>query len=103
MASFLEAANGKYTFDCICAHWYGGSGNTLEQDQDMIAAQMKEYASLASQHGISDIVLAEMGRLNGDKEVRSLPTISPPMIVFGCDFPYVCAMTVADDLWRFLF
>ena len=81
MASFLEAANGKYTFDCICAHWYGGSGNTLEQDQDMIAAQMKEYASLASQYSIGDIVLAEMGRLNGDQEVRFLPTILPMIVV----------------------
>ena len=33
---------------------------------------MKEYASLASQHGIEDIVVAEMQRVNGDQEVRPL-------------------------------
>ena len=71
MSSFLEKADGKYTFDCICAHWYGGSGNTLEQDQAMIESQIKEYTSLASQYGIGDIVIAEMGRLNHDQEVRS--------------------------------
>lgn len=72
MSAFLDAAKGKYTFDCVCAHWYGGPSNTLQQDQDMIEAQMKEYASLASQHGIEDIVVAEMQRVNGDQEVRPL-------------------------------
>ena len=72
MSSFLEAANGKYTFDCICAHWYGGPGNTLKQDKDMIESQIKDYASLASKYGIGSIVLAEMQRVNGDQEVRPL-------------------------------
>ena len=70
MASFLEGAKGQYTFDCICAHWYGGVSNSLQEDQDMIEAQMKEYVALASQYGIGDIVVAEMGRLNRDQEVR---------------------------------
>ena len=36
----------------------------------MIEAQIKEYVSLASQYNIGDIVIAEMGRLNHDQEVR---------------------------------
>ena len=71
MTEFLSKASGQYTFDCICAHWYGGAANTLEQDQSMIDAQMKEYASLASQYGIGEIVIGEMQRVNGDQEVRS--------------------------------
>ena len=72
MSSFLDDAKGKYTFDCLCAHWYGGAGNTLQQDQDMIHGQMAEYASLASQHGIPEIIISEMQRVNPDQEVRPL-------------------------------
>ena len=33
---------------------------------------MKEYVELANQYKIGDVVIAEMGRLNADKEVRGL-------------------------------
>ena len=36
----------------------------------MIEAQIKEYVSLASQYKIGDIVIAEMGWLYRDQEVR---------------------------------
>ena len=36
----------------------------------MIAGQIGELASLASQYNIGDIVIAEMQRVNGDQEVR---------------------------------
>ena len=69
MSEFLAAAKGKYTFDCVCVHWYGGASNNLAQDQSMIDQQMKDMASLASQYNIDDIVVAEMQRVNGDQEV----------------------------------
>ena len=43
----------------------------------MIESQIKEYVSLASQYKIGDIVIAEMGRLNRDQEVRFLFFLSP--------------------------
>ena len=69
MSEFLAAAKGKYTFDCLCVHWYGGASNSLAQDQTMIDQQVKDMASLASQYNIDDIVVAEMQRVNGDQEV----------------------------------
>ena len=86
MSEFLKAASGQYTFDCVCGHWYGGSNNALADDQSMIDSQIGEMASLAQQYGIEDIVLAEMQRVNGDQEVRSLRTIissSNPSILFA--------------------
>ena len=50
----------------------------------MIESQIKEYVSLASQYGIGDIVIAEMGRLNRDQEVR-LALSSFPFFFFCCD------------------
>lgn len=70
MSDFLAAAHGKYTFDCLCVHWYGGAGNDLAADQAMIETQIKDMASLASKYGIEDIVIAEMQRENADGEVR---------------------------------
>ena len=69
MSAFLAAAKGKYTFDCLCVHWYGGASNSLAQDQSMIDQQMKDMASLASQYNINDIVVAEMQRENANQEV----------------------------------
>ena len=77
MSAFLAAAKGKYTFDCLCVHWYGGASNNLAQDQSMIDQQMKDMASLASQYEIDDIVLAEMQRVNGDQEVRPSQSCVP--------------------------
>lgn len=37
----------------------------------MIETQITEMASLASQYKIEEIVIAEMQRVNGDREVRS--------------------------------
>ena len=51
----------------------------------MIEAQMKEYASLASQHGIEDIIVAEMQRVNGDQEVRPLFPLLPLPQSFSWD------------------
>ena len=70
MSEFLAAANGKYTFDCLCMHWYGGASNDLAQDQTMIDQQVKDMVSLASQYNIGDVVIGEMQRVNGDQEVR---------------------------------
>ncbi|KAM0794789.1 glycosyl hydrolase catalytic core-domain-containing protein [Usnea florida] len=70
MSEFLAAAKGKYTFDCLCMHWYGGASNSLAQDQTMIDQQVKDMVSLASQYNINDIVVAEMQRENADQEVR---------------------------------
>lgn len=66
----MAAANGTYTFDCLCMHWYGGANNDLAQDQSMIDQQMKDMASLASKYNIGDVVIGEMQRVNGDQEVR---------------------------------
>ncbi|CAF9932880.1 MAG: hypothetical protein ALECFALPRED_005400 [Alectoria fallacina] len=68
LSEFLIAAKDQYTFDCVCAHWYGGQDNDLADDQTMIASQFTELASLASQYGISEIVISEMQRVNGDQE-----------------------------------
>ena len=72
MTEFLNLAQGQYTFDCICTHWYGGAANTLDQDKSMIDAQIKAMADLASQHNIPAVVIGEMGRVNPDQEVRPL-------------------------------
>ena len=77
MSEFLAAANGKYTFDCLCVHWYGGATNSLAQDQAMIDQQMKDMASLASQYNIDDIVVAEMQRENANQEVRPSHSCNP--------------------------
>lgn len=39
----------------------------------MLASQVGAMAALASQYHISDIVISEMQRLNGDQEVRLFP------------------------------
>ena len=70
MTEFLNAAQGQYTFDCVCMHFYGGAANTLEEDQSLIDAQVKAMADLASQHNIPALVIGEMGRLNPNQEVR---------------------------------
>lgn len=68
LSEFLEKASGQYTFDCVCMHWYGGAGNTLEEDESMIATQINTTASLASQYSITEIIISEMQRTNGDDE-----------------------------------
>lgn len=80
LSEFLEKASGQYTFDCVCMHWYGGAGNTLEEDESMIATQINTTASLASQYSITEIIISEMQRTNGDDEVRSIRSSIPHQI-----------------------
>ena len=77
MTDFLKKAQGQYTFDCLCMHWYGGTGNSLEADQGLIDSQVKAMADLADQYNIPAIVIGEMGRLNPSQEVCP-PSHLPP-------------------------
>lgn len=50
----------------------------------MIDSQIKEYVSLASQYKIGDIVIAEMGRLNTNQEVRFPGFLAPSYFFRSC-------------------
>ncbi|KAK4690944.1 hypothetical protein P7C71_g5952, partial [Lecanoromycetidae sp. Uapishka_2] len=70
LSAFLDLADGQYTFGFLNFHWYGGDGNTLEEDQAMMQTLVTNMVNLATAHGINDVWITEMKVLNSATECQ---------------------------------